>query len=307
MSSEDRENIERLLADPEARARLLDVFEELVIEQPRQRFWRRAVPILASLGAASATALAFLVPSLEDQWDRWKARSVVDAYAEVGHRLMDEQHFAEAATAFEKAEELADNQRIDIEEQRLRAHTSEVLGDTSWRGANPPGLDEASFVILEQLEKDHASASARADTLSHHGLFLVSQGRDQRAEQLFRAAVALDPNAVDARVNLASLLADGKRTHEAEAEYRKALSIDEEDVEARYNLALLLEDANRLPEALSELRRSVELAADDGDALEALARVLNRTGQSSAASEVRSRAARLDPSEPVPSGAGNQG
>jgi tetratricopeptide (TPR) repeat protein len=303
VSSEDRERIEGLLADPDARARLVDVLEELAIGRPRKRLWRRAVPILASIGAASATALAFLIPSLEDQWDRWKARSVVDAYAEVGCRLMDEQHFAEAAAAFEKAEELADNQRIDLEEQRLRAHTSEVLSDTSWRGANPSGLDEASFVILEQLEMDHAGGT-RADTLTHHGLFLVSQGRDQRAEQLFRAATALDSEAVDARVNLANLLSDGERTREAEAQYRKALSIDPESVDARYNLALLLENMNRLPDALSELRRSVELAADDSDVLEALARVLDRSGQSAAAAEARSRAARL---ESLPSATDDQG
>jgi tetratricopeptide (TPR) repeat protein len=307
VSALDREHLERLLADPDARARLLEVLQELESERPHKRIWRRAVPMLASIGAAAVTALAFLIPSLEDQWDRWKARSVVDAYATIGHKLMDEQRFAEAAGAFEKATELSDNQRIDLEEQRLRAHTSEVLSDTGWRAANPSGLDEQSFVILEQLEIDHADAKTRADTLTHHALFLVSEGRDHRAEQMFRAAIALDPQAVDARVNLANLLSDGERLREAEAQYRKALGIDPENIDARYNLGLLLEDANRLPEALAELRRSVELASDDGDALEALARVLERTGQPAAASDARSRAARLDAEGPMPSVTDDEG
>lgn len=294
MGSFDREHFEQLLSDPEARARMAELLEELSQGERPRRFWRRAMPALASLGAASVTALAFLIPSIEDQWDRWRARGVVEAYADVGHRLMDEQRYAEAAGAFEKAQELADNPRIELELARLRAQTSEVLEDTRWHGANPKGLEEQSFLMLEQLERDHADRKARAETITHHGLFLVSNGHAVRAEKLFRSAIALDPSAVDARVNLANLLSDGARAREAETEYRRALHIDPGDIDARYNLALLLEQERRLPEAETELRRTLELARDDEDALEALARVLDSTGQADEASALRGRAAHLE-------------
>jgi tetratricopeptide (TPR) repeat protein len=289
----DREHLERLLSDPEARAQIVDILEQAELGTQPISLFRRALPVLASLGAAAVTALAFLIPSLQEQWDRLKTQTVVDTYADIGSQLLREQSYAEAATVFAKAQELAESPRIDLEEGRLRASTGEVLSDLTWRGPNPSGLDESSFVVLERLERDHADARTRAQTLSHHGLFLISAGRDHAAEQLFLAAIALDPKSVEARVNLANVLSDDEQAREAETQYRRAIALDPEDTDARFNLGLLLEDADRVPEAVAELGRSVELASDDRDALLALARVLDRSGQSAAAAETRRRAKRL--------------
>jgi tetratricopeptide (TPR) repeat protein len=295
----DRAQLEQQLADPEVRRRIIEILEDAESE-PAAGFWSRAAPILANLGALIVTALAFLIPSLQEQWDRFKASSVVDAYADIGRQLLDEQRYSEAADAFAKAQELSDNPPIELEESRLRAKTSSVLTDLGWRDANPTGLDEQSFVLLEHLEAQrHADARTRADTLDHHGVYLISQGRDHEAEQLFRAAVQLDPRASGAHVNLGNLYADTKRAHEAELEYRKALQLEPEDADARFDLSLLLEDTQRVPEAVAELRRTAELEPDDRQVLEALARVLASSGDEAGAGVVRTRAARLDPPPPA--------
>jgi tetratricopeptide (TPR) repeat protein len=294
----DRAQWEQQLADPEVRRRIIELLEDAEYE-PAGGFWRRAAPILANLGALIVTALAFLIPSVQEQWERFKARSVVDAYADIGRQLLDEQRYSEAADAFAKAQELSDNPPIELEESRLRAKTSSVLTDLGWRDANPSGLDEQNFVLLEHIQAQrNADACTRADTLDHHGVFLISQGRDHEAEQLFREAVQLDPRASGAHVNLGNLYSDTKRTHEAELEYRKALQLEPDDADARFDLSMLLEGANRLPEALKELRRTAELEQDDRQVLEALARVLESSGDKLAASVARKRAAQLDPPPP---------
>jgi tetratricopeptide (TPR) repeat protein len=295
----DRAQLEQQLADPEVRRRIIEILEDTQYE-PQASFWNKAAPLLANLGALTVTALAFLIPSVQEQWDRWKARAVVDAYADIGRQLMNEQRFPEATAAFEKAQELAENPPIELEESRLRAKTSAVLSDVTWRGANPSGLDEQNFVLLEHLESQRrADAQTRADTLNHHGLYLVSQGRDHDAERLFHEASVLDPRASGAHVNLGNLFADAQRRQEAETEYRKALELEPSDADARYNLCLLLEDEERLPEAVTELRRTVELAREDRDVLQTLARVLERTGDSRGAATARDRAAHIDPPPPA--------
>jgi tetratricopeptide (TPR) repeat protein len=297
----DRLQLEQQLDDPEIRRRIIEILEDTEYEPEESGFWARAAPVLANLGALIVTALAFLIPSVQEQWDRFKARAVVDAYADIGRQLMDEQRFSEATSAFAKAQELSENPPIELEEQRLRAKTSTVLGDVTWRDANPTGLDEQNFVLLEHLESQRrASASTRADTLDHHGLFLVGQGRDHEAEKLFETAAALDPRASGAHVNLGNLFADEERAHDAEAEYRKALALEPDDADARYNLGLLLEEQDRVPEALSELSRTAKLVDDDREVLQALSRVLDRSGDRTAAATARDRAAHLDPAPPPP-------
>jgi hypothetical protein len=159
----DRAQLEQQLADPEVRRRIIEILEDTEYE-PQAGFWSRAAPVLANLGALIVTALAFLIPSVQEQWDRFKARSVVDAYADIGRQLMDEQRYPEAAAAFEKAQELAENPPIELEESRLRAKTSAVLTDVTWRGANPSGLDEQAFVLLEHLESQRRADAPRAPT-----------------------------------------------------------------------------------------------------------------------------------------------
>jgi tetratricopeptide (TPR) repeat protein len=308
--SRDRTELEEQLSDPEVRRRVIATLAlelEDADDPPASSFWQRAGPWLANLGALLVTALAFLIPSLEEQWDRLKVRSVVSAYVDVGRQLLQEQRYGEAALAFDRAQELSDNPPIELELDRLRAKTSMVLSDLEWRGPNPAGLDERSFILLEHLETQRAVDSrARAETLNHHGLFLVSQGRDREAETLFHAALARDPRVAGAHANLANLYLDAQRAGDAEAEYRRALALDPSDGDAHYDLGLLLEADARWPDAIAELRRASDLLGEDRDVLLALARVLERSGALSEASATRTRAQKLDP-PPPPSAADDEG
>ncbi len=51
-----------------------------------KRWW----PFLASLGGATVMILAFFIPSLQDQWDRYQSRKVIEEFVTLGDQLYDE-------------------------------------------------------------------------------------------------------------------------------------------------------------------------------------------------------------------------
>jgi tetratricopeptide (TPR) repeat protein len=71
-------NIILHLENPAVRARLAEmVAEEMDAVQQRQPIWKRFGPWLASASSALIMVLAFFIPSVEDQWDRYQARQVI--------------------------------------------------------------------------------------------------------------------------------------------------------------------------------------------------------------------------------------
>ncbi|MCH7700357.1 MAG: tetratricopeptide repeat protein [Planctomycetes bacterium] len=112
---------------------------------------------------------------------------------------------------------------------------------------------------------DAATAFARGVELDPHdkkalnGLaaaILNTQGRHASPDPLplLERAVELDPDYVDARCNLASVLAFDGRDDEAIAHYRAAISADPNSPGAYYGLGRLLSDRRREREAVEVLR-----------------------------------------------------
>lgn len=122
-------------------------------------------------------------------------------------------------------------------------------------------LDEAAHHYREALR-------IRADARASNNLagVLDAQGRAAGAERveeveaLYRRALALDPEMVEAHNNLASLLQREGALEEALAHYRVAFRVAPDSAEVSYNLALLLERLGRLDEAIAQYRRCLELA-----------------------------------------------
>jgi len=67
-----------LLDEPQLRASLT----ELLREAPtgKQPTWRRVWPLLVSTGSALVMLLASFIPSIQEQWDRFQARQVIERY-----------------------------------------------------------------------------------------------------------------------------------------------------------------------------------------------------------------------------------
>lgn len=292
------ERITQALDDATVRARLAEVLrEELSGEAASEPFWRRLGPVLASAGSALMMLLAFFIPSIQDQWDRFESRRVVQRHVELGRNFMKEGKYRLASESFAKAVELSENKRLDIEEERLKAKVQEINADANWNAKNPEGLEEADFLYLLQLQRDKKQEKERAVTLNCYGAFLAAAQRWREAEEALREALHINPADAAIYVNLGNLLRDRNRHTEAEAEYRTALRLDEHDSRVYYDLGLILAETGRPAEAEAAFRQAVLLEPQDPDMLRAFGQQLEQNGKTEDARQTFAQLLRLEPGD----------
>ncbi|HCW06692.1 MAG TPA: hypothetical protein DGG95_04920 [Cytophagales bacterium] len=220
---------------------------------------RKWWPILASFGGAVVMLLAFFIPSVQDQWDRYKSRKVIEEYVSLGDDLLNEERYKMAEEAFAKAFELSESKRLDIEVKRLTAHVSRVHENPDWNSHISDSLKEIDFQFLLHFQDDKNDQNHRINTLNCYGIFLARSGKLKEAKAVFDEALGLDPKETITYVNLGNLLDQQKKYSDAEKMYRKAIAIDANNIYAHYNLGLLLELTDRPEEAKKELTRANEL------------------------------------------------
>jgi tetratricopeptide (TPR) repeat protein len=288
------ETLRELIADPDVREQLVETLAAELEERREPSPWRRIRPWLAGAASAAVTLLAFFLPSLQDQWDRWQSRSVIQRYVALGRDFMHEGRYQLAEETFAKAFELSESRRLDIEEQRLAAKVARVNEDPEWGRGNPEGLEESDFLYLFQLQQGRGAAARRAQaaTLNSYGVFLTAERRFAEAESTFRRSLALDGGDASAWVRLGNALVDRGRSAEAERAYRRGLALDPRSVSGHYDLGLLLAQSGRAAAAESSLQRALALSPRDTDALRVLAEWRERDGRTAEAAELRGRLAR---------------
>ena len=291
------DTLRELLQDHDVREQLVGILAEEIESRREPSRWRRVQPWIAGAASAFVTVLAFFLPSLQDQWDRWQSRQVIQRYVELGRDFMHEGRFKIAEETFAKAFELSENRRLDIEQERLAAKVARVNEDPAWGETNPEGLEESDFLYLLHLQEGRGAGQRReqALTLNSYGVFLTSEKRFAEAESTFHRSILLDSTNASARVRLGNLLSDRGRQREAETAYRLALRLDPGSLSGHYNLGLLLAQTGHPAEAETSLRRAVELGPGDADALRLLAELLERNGRNAEAAAMRERVAKLPP------------
>lgn len=110
-----------------------------------------------------------------------------------------------------------------------------------------------------------------------------AQGRDEEARASYRRATEADPAHAPAWNNLGNLEREGRRTGEAEAAYRTAVEHAPRYAPGWTNLASLLGAAGRREEEAEAWRRASELAPRDVDVWSGLGSALERTGRAAEA------------------------
>jgi Tfp pilus assembly protein PilF len=292
----DVADLERLLAHPRVRKLLGEIAREEAgeEEEPPQTRWQRFSAFVAGASSALVVLLAFLIPSVEEQWDRWQSRRVVQQHATLARTFMSEGKYKLAEESFARAFELSENKRLDIDEERLEAKVQAVNADPDWGGENPEGLEESDFLYLLTLQAGPKRAAERAATLNCYGTFLASGKRWREAEQQLREAARLAPHDAAPLVSLGNLFRDRGRLADAEAAYRRALRLDAADGRIPYDLGLLLEEQGRAGEALAAFEKAVACDPRDAEFLRALAGGLERSGRSDEARKVLAKARALD-------------
>ncbi|MBK7651474.1 MAG: hypothetical protein IPJ20_13085 [Flammeovirgaceae bacterium] len=142
----------------------------------QEKIW----PVLVSLGGAVVMLLAFLIPSVQDQWDRFQSRKVIEQYVAIGDNLFDENHFTMAETAYQKAFDLSAEQRLDIDVKRLNARVNRILENETWGSKPPDDLEEIDFQFLLHIQKGQKEVADRVATLNSYGIFLAAGKEEQK-------------------------------------------------------------------------------------------------------------------------------
>ena len=105
----------------------------------------------------------------------------------------------------------------------------------------------------------------------------------EEAQTAYERALELDPNHIDAHVNLVRLLHENGAPAAAEKQYRAALAIDPTNETAAFNLGVALEDLGRVRDAIGAYERALELNPDNGDAHYNVAGLYEKRGEKSTA------------------------
>jgi superkiller protein 3 len=97
------------------------------------------------------------------------------------------------------------------------------------------------------------------DELFERGNAAQSQGRYEDAEQTWRRVLQIDPNNVDAHINLGFTLYLQGKLEEAIPAYRRAIELNPESALAYNNLGFALSDQGKLDEAIAAYNRAIQL------------------------------------------------
>lgn len=115
----------------------------------------------------------------------------------------------------------------------------------------------------EELRESYRALANRPEALVALAGFEIAERDVPAALGLYERALALDPRADTARVNLADALRGLGQEAQAEAELREGLGLDEDNAALRHALGLSLVRSQRTDEALAELQTAAELAPDN--------------------------------------------
>jgi tetratricopeptide (TPR) repeat protein len=126
------------------------------------------------------------------------------------------------------------------------------------------------------------------------GGILTDSDQLEQAHQHLAQALRLDPKNVDAHYYLGNLLGKQQRYDQAIKSYQKAIALDPKHASAGNNLGGVLTGLGRLPEAEEVLRAAVAADPNDASARNNLGSVLSKLGRREEAMRQWREAVRLD-------------
>ena len=191
---------------------------------------KKAWPYVATLSSASVMLLAFFIPSIQDQWDRFQSRKVVGEYVKLGDEFMEEEHYDMSEKAYEKAFELSLSSRLEIEMKRLEARVHRMSMLVDWGAKPPKDLEEVDFQLLLHMQKGKEHEKERAFTLNSYASFLDGSKKVKEAENALQEALRIEPKSAMFHLNLGNLQDQAGQKEEALKSYLKALELDPKSV-----------------------------------------------------------------------------
>jgi Flp pilus assembly protein TadD/4-amino-4-deoxy-L-arabinose transferase-like glycosyltransferase len=140
-------------------------------------------------------------------------------------------------------------------------------------------------------------SSGRPNALAYNnlGVALDQLGRQAEAVDPFEKAIGINPNFLDARRNLVSVLLRMNRADEAYRQLVEIVRLDPKDAVARSNLGVCLMMQSRLEDALEQFETAVQLNPTYVNARFYLARALAQSGRNQEAMAQLRRVLELKP------------
>lgn len=227
---------------------------------------RTVVPFLAGLSSAAVVLFAFLIPSMQDQYDRYQSRKVINQYETLGDDFFKEERYTMAEAAYAKGYELSESKRLDIEVKRMNATVNRINENEDWGKTPPEDMDEIDYQYLLHFQKGEQETENRFYTLNSYGRYLAAQKKYTEAKAVLDEAVKLRPKEAFTYIHLGNLYDQQQKETEAEKMYLKAISLDPDDGRAHYNLGLLYQGQQKLKEAEQQFYKSTQLDSTDTDA-----------------------------------------
>lgn len=154
-------------------------------------------------------------------------------------------------------------------------------------------FDLAAGLAQAALQRG-ASEAVLHDVVAFH---LRRIGDFDGAIAAFKRALALDPDNVKLRLNLAACLLKVASAEHARAMFVEVLDREPDNVEGRYGLGVSLNRLDRLDDGHVELARAVELDPNHAPAIGALAQATLREGDRDRARALAERALALQPGQ----------
>jgi tetratricopeptide (TPR) repeat protein len=136
--------------------------------------------------------------------------------------------------------------------------------------------------LAERMSSIVPPANDEAEELYDVACEVETSSPDQ-AREVYERLLEIDPDHVDAHVNLGRLLHEDGAPAAAEKHYRRALDLDPDHEIAAFNLGVALEDLGRFKDAIDAYLRALELDPQNADAHFNLAGLYERRGEKAAA------------------------
>lgn len=131
-------------------------------------------------------------------------------------------------------------------------------------------LEESAAAHEKALEIDPNLVQAHINLIELYGRL----GQFERAEQHYRASIRIDPGSAESYYNFGVLLLSAEKYSQAEDAFRKTIDINPFYAGAHNNLGYLLERRGNFSEAETEYRRAIENKPSDRQAHFNLGRIL---------------------------------
>ena len=175
--------------------------------------------------------------------------------------------------------------------------------------ATTPDAEPGAYVQLALLAAREGQSAEAASFLSAlstrrptaagipvaRGVLRQSAGDKRGAEEMFRAALAIDPASIEAMGRLFQLYAESGRQAALEPLVRRGVAANERSVMHHNWLGLIRARQGDAPAAEKEFQRALELAPDFGGTMANLGSLYGRGGRLDEAVAVLTRAVRIEP------------